>query len=391
MNKHLIWVKANCDNYGRFMHKVQFLGICIFDVKYEQKKIYLKIAMHDFDKLKKYLISYKFVKHKEIGVYHLKEIFSNNHLFLFMIIMALSVYFVLTNLIVKINIVHENKEIRELLYEELKERGVKVLTFKKSYEKISKIKEEILDAYPDKIDWIEIEENGMVYDVKVEERIITDTNNEEKTCDLIAKKDGTISHIKIKEGEALIDLNDYVRKGDTLVTGQIKHNEEIKRNICASGEVYANVWYTINVTVPIYYKEYIKTGKKKYNFVWEVNENKKQLFKDRFSSYESHYKTLLKAFDFSLFLDTEYETEETILKLSEEEALNKALEKADESIKKRLGEKDHIIDKKVLKKQGNDSTIDVEIFVIVEELISEEKLTVINEEEELKNSDMEHD
>lgn len=390
MNKGIIWVKTPCDNYHRFVSKVQFLGISILEIKYEKKILYLKVSKRDFEKLQKYLVSYKFEYHSSLGIANILEKGKKNHIFLIMLLLGACLYIVLTNTIVSVNVVHENKEIRELLEEELRIRGVHVLSLKKSYKKIEEIKKEILDAYPDRLDWLEIERVGMVYNVRVEERIITNTDKVDKTCDIVAKKDGTISHIKLYDGEMKVDINDYVRKGDVLVSGSILHNEEVKRNICANAEVYANVWYTVDVSIPFIHNEYEKTGKKKYNLVWEINENKKQLFKDRFEEYESNYKTLLKVFDFTLFLDTEYETTKNELKYTESEALEKALSKAEESIKKQIGEKDQIINKKVLKKQVNDSTIDVEIFVIVEELISEEMLTIPNEEE-LKKDDTKHD
>lgn len=389
MNKRIIWVKTSCDNYHRFVSKVQFIGISLLEIKYEKNILYLKIFKKDFEKLQKYLVSYKFEYHSSLGIVSLLEKCKKNHIFLIMLLLGTCLYIVLTNTIVSVNVVHENKEIRDLLEEELKIRGIHVLSLKKSYKKIEEIKKEILDAYPDRLDWLEIERVGMVYNVRVEERIITNTDKVDKTCDIIAKKDGTISHIKLYDGEIKVDINDYVRKGDVLVSGSILYNEEVKRNICASAEVYANVWYTVDVSIPFIHNEYEKTGKKKYNLVWEINENKKQLFKDRFEEFESSYKPLLKVFDFTLYLDTEYETTKSELKYTENEALEKALSKAEESIKKQIGEKDQILNKKVLKKQVNDSTIDVEIFVIVEELISEEMITIPNEEE-LKDDDTKH-
>ena len=48
----------------------------------------------------------------------------------------------------------------------------------------------------------------------------------------------------------------------------------------------------------------------------------------------------------------------------------------------KLGEFDEIIDQKVLKKTVNDSTMDIEVFIIVKELISTQKeITIENIEE----------
>lgn len=380
MNKHLIWIKAKCNNYYNFINKLQYLNIQVLEIKYNDNYIYLKIDKNDFEKINKYLISYKFKKEMDLGLYNLLNSIKSNHIFLIMLILGLSLYFLLTNIIVKINVVHESKEIRELLQEELKEHGIKILTLKKSYKYLDEVKQDILDKYPDKIDWLEFETNGMVYNIRVEERIITDTSKENKTCDIVAKKDGTISNIKLFDGEVKVDLNDYVREGDTLISGKVLHNEDIKREICASGEVFANVWYTVNVSIPLRYNEEERTGKRKFNIVWENEFVKKQIFKDRYENYESEYATILKIFDLSIYLESEYETKTYEKIYTEEEALKAALNKAEKNIKKKIGDKDTVIDKKVLKKEVNDSTMDVEIFVIVEELISEEKITVAESE-----------
>lgn len=375
MFKKLIWIKSKCPNYYNFIKKLEYLNLKIEDIKYQDEYIYLKINYQDYQRLEKYLVSYKFTIVKYLGIYALINKVKRNHILVITLIGGLVAYLIFTNLIVEINVVHENKEIRDLIKEELEERNVKVLSFKKNYKTLTKIKEEIKDKYPDKIDWLEIEEHGMSYVVRVEERIITDTTQDNKTCDIVAVKNGRIKDILLYDGEALVDLDDYVREGDTLISGKIMYNEEEKRSICAKGEVYAEVWYTVDVSIPFNYKTSTKTGKSKYNLVWEVKNNKKTIFRKRFATYQSQYTNILKIFDFSLYLEKELETKEITNKYSEEEALEMGINKAISNIKKKIGEKDEIIDEKVLKKSLNDSTMDIEVFVITKELISQEKIT----------------
>ena len=75
----------------------------------------------------------------------------------------------------------------------------------------------------------------MVLSVKIEERIITDTNKVDKVCDVIAKKSGVISDIKVENGDVLVLINDYVREGDTLISGVVKYDEEDKKIYLCSG------------------------------------------------------------------------------------------------------------------------------------------------------------
>ena len=373
MNRHYIWVKSKCIDYYRFMNKLNKTRLKIEEIKYENDTIYLKIENDNFGKLKKYIVSYKFEKVDDLGIYKLFGVFKKYKVMIICIIMGFLSFALFSNLIVEVNVIHESKEIRNLITDELKEAGIKKLCFKKSYDKLQEIKNNILEKHPDKLDWLEIEKNGMVYNIRVEERIITDTSKDNKKCDLIAEKDGTISSYKIYQGEAVVTINDYVREGDILISGIIMYNEEEKNRVCASGEVYANTWYTVNVSIPFEYPIYEKTGNKKFNIVFNNDGNKNKLFKDRFDFYESEYKTLLDVFDFQVLLESELETEKIVKKYSEEEALNIAVKKAQENLKLKLGDKAEIIDKKVLKKTINDSKIELEVFIIVNELISVEQ------------------
>lgn len=380
MNK-VLWVKCKCDDYYKFINKIKYINIKILEIKYEQGYVYLKIEDKYLEKLNKYLISYKFSVVKETGVYDILNKIKRNYIFCICLLIGIILFFIMSNMVVKINIIHESSEIREIIADELDEYGIKVLSFKKSYKELDKIRQEILDKYPEKLDWMEFDVDGMIINVRIEERIITDTNKDDKVCNLVAAKSGIINDIKVEQGEVLVNINDYVNEGDILVTGVINYNEEMKRTTCASGEIYATTWYTVDVKIPFEYSEYVETGKKKYNIVWENDGNKKQILRERFDSYNSYLKNILKVFDFNLYVETEMETEKITKTYTEEEALEVGINKAIENVLIKLGEKDEIIDKKVLKKVVNNSTMDIEVFVIVKELIStEEEITVDTEE-----------
>lgn len=368
-----VWIKASCDNYYKLINKIEKLSIKIYEIKYIEKIIYLKVTKKDYAKIKKYIISYKFKIEKNLGLQRIFDIIKQEKIFVISLIIGLLVFLCLKNMIVKINIVHENQEIRELISDELKENKIEILRFKKNYKKLDEIRQKILDKHPDKLDWMEFEIKGMTLNVKVEERIITDTKKNNEICDIVAKKNGVISDIKILQGESLVLINDYVKEGDTLISGTIKYNEMDKRYTCADGEIYATTWYTGSVSIPFKYYEYENKSDKRYNLVWEHNGNKHEIFRNRLENFNSNYKTLLKIFDFNLYLDKQVSVAKIEKEYTEEEALNEGVNKVVESVEKKLTKKDTIIDKKVLKKVKNNSTMDIDVFVVVKELISTQK------------------
>ena len=368
-----VWIKASCDNYYKLINKIEKLSIKIYEIKYIEKIIYLKVTKKDYEKIKKYIISYKFKVEKNLGLQRIFEIIKQEKIFVISLIIGLLVFLCLKNMIVKINIVHENQEIRELISDELKENKIEILRFKKSYKKLDEIRQKILDKHPDKLDWMEFEIKGMTLNVKVEERIITDTKKNNEVCDIVAKKSGVISELKILQGESLVLINDYVKEGDTLISGTIKFNDMDKRYTCADGEIYATTWYTGSISIPFKYYEYQNKRDKRYNLVWEHNGNKHEIFRNRLENFNSNYKTLLKIFDFNLYLDKQVSIAKIEKEYTEEEALNEGIKKVVESVEKKLTKKDTIIDKKVLKKVKNNSTMDIDVFVVVKELISTQK------------------
>ncbi len=369
MNKHYCWIKCKVNNYYKFINKVNRLNIRLEQIIYNDKTIYIKINESDYKKLKKYLISYNFYKYKELGIYKVKEIINKYKIYIISLILGLGLFLYVSNLIIDVKVIHEDKELRELILDELDTYGVKKLSLKKNYKTMQGIKEKILDKYPDKIDWLEFEIKGMNVYVRVEERIITKIEKDDRKCNIVARKEGMVSNIKLISGVVNVGLYENVKEGSVLISGIVTQNNNEVARVCAKGEVYANTWYKASVTIPFEHIEYKKTGRKKYNIIFSDGIKKNRLLKNRFNSFESSYKTILKVFDYRVLLEKEYETKRIVKKYNESEALELALKKAEDNVLKSLNAKDSIIDKKVLKKSINDSKIYVEVFVIANEQI----------------------
>ena len=377
MYRDIVCVKAKCSDYYKLIKKIETINVILYEIKYDENYLYIKVSRKDYDKLCKYIVSYKFEIIDNTGIKKLKDVIINNKIFIICLIIGLVVFFALKNMIFKINVIHENSEIREIIEDELDNYGIKILRFKKSYKNLDKIRKEILDKYPDKLDWMEFDLKGMVLNVRIEERIITDIKKENRVCNLVATSSGIITDINVSNGEVKVMINDYVRKGDILVSGVVTYNEEDKRYTCASGTIYATIFYSVNVSMPFKYSEYTETGKSKYNLVYETKGGKKSILRSQFKNHNSNLKPILSVFDFNLYLNKEKEVVKKEKKYTKEEALDMAINKALENVEKKLNEKDEIIDKKVLKKNINDSKMDIDVFVVVKKIIStQEEITI---------------
>ena len=289
----------------------------------------------------------------------------------------------INNIIFKVEVKSPKKEIRQLLTAELKKYDLGVLKFKKNHKKVEKIVEKILASNNEILEWIEIRYDGLVLIVNVTEKTQTETQKDYDYCHIISTSNAKVSSMNVYRGVALKEINDYVLKGEILLSGDIIHNEELKKQVCASGEIYGEVWYKIKVEVPFKQQIIKYTGKKRYNLNVKIDDETYQIFKSRIAKSKSQEINLYKLNDFEINFVKE---KEIIIKdkiLSEKEAYDKAINLAVEKVKLKLDVNEEIILQKVLKKDVNDSTIYLEIFVVTKENIG--KLQVLEKEEKNDN------
>ncbi len=370
MENNYFWVEIELKQKERFMLKCFKMRVSIFETKEEGNKLFVKIKAEDFKKMKH--IWFVKIKKKDVtGVLKLKNQIKKHHIFLLACIFGIGLLFFLSRVMVKVEVIHSKKEIRDLVSLTLEEKGIKKNTLRKSYEEIEKIKKEILNEYPEKLEWIEIETNGMNYIVRVEERKIETMEEEKKSCHIIATKDGIIKNMIFKKGEAEVQINDSVKKGDILVRGIIKKDEIEKGTVCASGEIYAEVWYHVSVSLPMEYVTTKRTGKKRWNIRYRNSYYDDFIFRSRLQNYEEEKTPIFRFLGQEISFVTQYEVEKIKNTYSKEEAEEIAIKEALAKITSTLKEKEEIIDKKVLKKEEINSTMNIEVFVSVKESIGE--------------------
>lgn len=352
---------------NRLIDKLIHNNISIYYINYLSKDIVLiKIDLKDYKNVKRlgYLSKIRIIKYE--GPEGIKKHFKHHIYTYIIVLLCFALMDILTSYIVKIDIIHENSQIRKLVRKELKSYGIKEFTLKREFDDLEEIKKQILDNNPTKLEWLSITRKGMIYEILIEERIITDTSKEEGHRHLVSNKNALITKVICSKGNLLVRSGDYVKKGDILISGEIKLYEEVKGNILASGEVYGDVWYTSDISFPLYHDEKTYTGEKRIN----IMVNNKILFKNKYQYFEQTKMRKLKVlgFNFSFYNEEEYLLKTK--KYNQKEATKRALAKVNEEFIKKLKSKGKVISQKVLKKEQNNSTINISIFVITNELIS---------------------
>ena len=169
----------------------------------EQTKDYLIIIIdkNDYKTIKKIKTTNKITILNRYGISKISYILEKYKYIISAFILSLAGLIFLSNVIFEIEIVHPKEEIREILYRDLEELGIKKYKFKKTYKEKEKIKKLILSKEKEKIEWLEIENVGTKYIINVEERKKNKENEQHTPQDIVAKKSALIIQIDAEYGE----------------------------------------------------------------------------------------------------------------------------------------------------------------------------------------------
>ena len=361
-----------------FLKEIIKRKINVYKVEKDHKQLKVIIEYRDLEEIMNIKTIYKIKIVERYGLSKYKFLLKKYALFLFFITMGIVLNIILSNIIFNIEVIHSNKELVNTVQKDLKELGLRKYHLKITYSEKEKIKEKLLAKEKDLLEWVEIEEKGTKYIVKVEQR---KKNNLQKKCNyrhIISKKNALIYEIEASSGEIVKKKNDYITKGEIIVSGLIHNKEDIVSKRCAIGKVYGEVWYTATVSLPKKmptkkltsdktYGLSIKTLKKEYNFL------------NKFSTYQKKEYNIIESeiLPINISIAKYIKTKETTKNLTIKTAEEKALEIATKETKD-----EEILSKKVLKKTEINSKIKVEVFFKVKENITAyQDITDLNIEE----------
>ena len=357
-----------------FLSRLIKADIELINIEYiSYQEINVMIYKDDYVKLKKIKTSYKFRVIKKYGLLNIKDKVMKSKILIFFMFIGIILLSILSNIIFSIEVIHTNKEIRELLYQELYLHDLRVHHFKKSKDELEKIKVDILKEHKDKIEWLEIEEKGTAYIIRVEERIIPKIEFDITPRHVIAKKNAVIKRIDAKAGNVIRLRGEYVSKGDVIISGNIMLNDSIKDMVHALGDVYGEVWYTTSVSYPYAYQEEIYTGNITNNLIFKFLNNDIYLLGTKYKYQKNLSKKVIASTYLPIMLS--YEENREIKKidyiLTCDQASNKAIEKGKEKIEKNLDNEEYIIKTKVLESSCLVDRVKLKIFYAVLENITD--------------------
>lgn len=371
INYYILEIKGK--NVRKFLHTMMKQGINLYSVKYRKDSIILKVSYEDYKKIKSIKTTYEVNILRTSGKKFIADLINKYKVSILVFIISIFFILFLSSLILYINIETDDKSIRNSIEEELHNNGITLYSFKNSYSSLKDISKSIKDNNLDKIEWIEFDQKGVVLKIKVIER----KNNKNKINndykDIVASRNGYIRKIYSGSGELLKNIDDYVKKGEVIISGNIFRNGEVVGRTKAEGKVYAEVWYIVKEEKSAYYNDVIEEKYGVKRLILRIN-NHNIRFISIPKQVDMNKKVILFQNDlFKLFIEDKkrYKLDKLVYKREE---LQKVLEtKAKKEIEKKLKKDEYIISQKTLKTEYKNGKMYIEVFFRVYEDIAEEK------------------
>ena len=362
-------------NVNRFLFKMYKKKISILNIeKKNSNEMNVCIYFKDYEKVVKLNTIYEIYIIEYGGMINSRKIMYKNRFVLFFVILSLIFIFILSRMIFNVEVITNDSKMRDILLYELELYDIKKYQFQKGYSEIQIIKDKILNKYKNDIEWIEIELVGTNYIVRYEPRIIHEKLSKIKPRHIVASQDAIIYSVISSKGQVIKNKNEYVKKGDIIVSGNIFLNEEVKNSVSAEGKVLGEVWYEVDVYYPYAYYEQVKTGKVKNVYVINFLNYRLELFNfNPFYDKIVNSNIIIKSdvLPFNLAKEKQFEVN-TISSIKTEELIYlDAVSLAHSKIKNKLNKEGFIKTYKVIDKKLTDKGIELKIFFSVIEDITE--------------------
>lgn len=262
-------IKVNVKGKGieRLLNKFIRENIMIWDIKrHGEEAVTFFILLKDIPKIRPLIrksgCKMTFLNKKGFP-FLIKKSISNSG-FVLGFLSFLFIIFLLSNVVWGIEIEGAKPETEHKIMKELKKMGITKGKLQFFIKDVDEIQKDLTNNIKE-ITWIGVVLNGTTYQFDVVEKNQPEPVEKLSPRNLVAKREGVITYMFVEEGQPLVKINEFVRKGQILISGTIgsdKHNKLVP----ARGKILGNTWYLSKVEVPLQSTFHVLTGsaQKKY-------------------------------------------------------------------------------------------------------------------------------
>lgn len=259
----------------RLINNLTRRGITVWDVsRYDHESIVFHMELADLFKLRQIVrkseCKVTFLKGK--GFPFLWKRVLKNSGFLVGIVAFLLCIFVLSNMVWGIEIHNAKPETEHLIRKELRRMGVEIGKLQFNMDDVDTIQRKLSDRI-DELTWVGVELKGTTFHFQVVEKEQPEKVEATSPQNLVAKKKAIITHMFVEKGKSIVKVNDYVGKGQLLVSGIIG-TEKQPIIVPAKGIIKGQTWYKANVSIPLKTKFSVYDGAEQTQYYlnfWNVS------------------------------------------------------------------------------------------------------------------------
>jgi similar to stage IV sporulation protein len=297
----------------------------------------------------------------------------------------LAIMFVLSNMVWGVEIKGASPQVEHELRQVVTEMGIKRGAFQFSLPSVELIQRDVTELVQGAT-WVGVRQKGTTFEFEVVEQQLPEEADRYSPRHLVATKKAIIRKIFVEHGQAMVKPNDFVRKGDLLVSGYIGKKDaedEEKELVPAQAVVFGEIWYKSDVTIPLDTLFTTLTGEKKskhYLSIYGLDIPIWGYGKVEFKEFtESIHERPFRFINWSLPLTYKrsdfLETDQFERTYTKEEAIREARERARADLSKDLPKDAEIIGEKVLHETVESGKVNLRIhYQVIEDITSEQPI-----------------
>ena len=207
---------------------------------------YLKIPRKYRNKVKDNFKDYKIVS--RLGIINFFELLISKPMTFFSFVLSVFLFINLSSRVYDIELKGDYPYIESYIIEELKKEGIMIYSYNVNDDQIDLVENNLKERFNNELESLELYKKGAKLIVNYKKRRKINDLVENKGS-LFATKDGVIRGFEISKGNKQVKVNDFVKKGDLLVSDVIMNNKEENINIGTRGSVFASTYYFIEVHI----------------------------------------------------------------------------------------------------------------------------------------------
>ena len=310
------------------------------------------------------------------------------------IIVAFMMILFLSNILWKIEITGVPQEVERKITKQLNEYGIHKGSWTFTIVSPKSIQQQLMDDIPELL-WIGVDKKGTSLHFNGVEKEMVKKKKVKGPSHLVAAKKGVIQKMYVSKGVPLKEVNQYVKPGDVLVSGEVTkeiqkgqdvkdkedRKEKKEKQVSATGEVIAKTWYETKVEVPFQMQYEALTGEYETKYAiqladfkipfWGIGKSdydKVQIETEKSDIHFLKWKLPLQ------FIDTKIlEKQSTEKKRTKNEARTYGKKQARQELQLQLGPKAEIIQEKILHERIENGKVKLTLYYTVEEDIATSK------------------